>query len=284
MLFKIKKDKHILILPTRLKIMVLNTFHDNQGHMGFEKTFDKIKSRYWWKNYRYEIDKYIKECETCQKNNRIMTPKSGYLSPRDVPINPYEVISIDHLGPLPKYKNYTHIVISIDHATRHVVAKPQSTTSSISFIKFLNENILCIYGLPSTIITDRGTGFMSKDTFRYFETKGIKHLTTPPHWPQANGLVERMVGTLTSALRKSLIDKNNWPEILPEIVFSINASKQKSSKFSPFFLLYGYEPKIWLDRHLGVDENANLDRFDQLLESRNIAKQNMLTAKDYQKT
>ena len=40
--------------------------HPTAGHFGTEKTYEKIKERFYWKGMLQDIKQYIKYCDTCQ--------------------------------------------------------------------------------------------------------------------------------------------------------------------------------------------------------------------------
>jgi len=47
---------------------ILLACHDNPatgGHFGRNKTYKKIKARYWWKGMKTEIEEYIRNCDNC---------------------------------------------------------------------------------------------------------------------------------------------------------------------------------------------------------------------------
>ena len=64
--------------------------------------------------------------------------------------------------------------------------------------------------------------------------------------PQSDGLAERMVQTMKGGLRKCLLDggEEQWDEILPYVAMGYRMSKQKSSGYSPYFLMFGRDPII----------------------------------------
>ena len=69
---------------------------------------------------------------------------------------------------------------------------------------------------------------------------GIFHLVTSLYHPQTNGLDERTNQTLKVRLAKLVNEhQNNWDVYLEEIAFSIRTQKQGSTKYSPFFLMFG---------------------------------------------
>ncbi len=49
--------------------MVLTHLHNQSGHLGIHKTMEKVKSRYYWPGYESDIEKWVRECEECQRRN-----------------------------------------------------------------------------------------------------------------------------------------------------------------------------------------------------------------------
>ena len=69
----------------------------------------------------------------------------------------------------------------------------------------------------------------------------ITHRLASRDNPQADGLAKRTVQTTKRALRASLIDNGGvqWDELLPHAAMGYRMSKQKSSGYSPYFLMFG---------------------------------------------
>ncbi|KAG0862932.1 hypothetical protein G6F15_013405 [Rhizopus arrhizus] len=66
--------------------------------------------------------------------------------------------------------------------------------------------------------------------------------------PQSNGLIERFNRTLGQILqRRSEDEKKDWDLYLSAALFAYRSIKQATTKQSPFFLTYGYEPKTPFD-------------------------------------
>ena len=62
--------------------------------------------------------------------------------------------------------------------------------------------------------------------------------------PQTNGLDERLNQTLVTTLKK-VVDarSNDWDEHISAALYEYRISRQASSKFSPFFLMYNRQPR-----------------------------------------
>lgn len=91
------------------------------------------------------------------------------------------------------------------------------------------------------VVTDQGGEFQGE--FQALLDKcGIDHRLTSPYHPQANGLTERANQTLTRSLIKMTKDEpDNWDKQIPTVLMGYRATKQASTKYSPFFMLHGHE-------------------------------------------
>ncbi|KAL2098431.1 hypothetical protein ACEWY4_007638 [Coilia grayii] len=112
-------------------------------------------------------------------------------------------------------------------------------------------DIFYTHGSPEVILTDRGREFWNRVKY-YTEINtlhkicGIKHRMTSAYHPQTNGLDERTNQTLKIALGKTLEGyQERWEDNLKEVLFAHNSSFQASSRFSPFRLMYGREPRLF---------------------------------------
>ena len=80
---------------------------------------------------------------------------------------------------------------------------------------------------------------------------GVKHIISAAYHPQTNGLDERFNQMLQRSLLKMVEEnKNDWERFLDPILLAYRTSKQASTKYSPFFLMYGREPRLLIDVQL----------------------------------
>ena len=81
----------------------------------------------------------------------------------------------------------------------------------------------------------------------------VKKLCTSPYHPETNGHCEHfnatligMIGTLPAHAKK------NWQEWITTLTRAYNCTVSSVTGFSPYFLMFGRNPKIPLDADMGV--------------------------------
>uniref|UniRef100_A0A8C1JRU1 Integrase catalytic domain-containing protein n=1 Tax=Cyprinus carpio TaxID=7962 RepID=A0A8C1JRU1_CYPCA len=155
---------------------------------------------------------------------------------------------MDLVGPLPKStRGHEHILVILDYATRYPEAIPlrKATAKAIAQELFLLSSRV---GIPSQILTDQGTPFMSRAMADLCKLLQIKQLRTTVYHPQTDGLVERFNQTINQMLRRvAAEDKRDWDKMLPYVLFGIREVPQASTGFTPFELLFGWQPRDLLD-------------------------------------
>src|SRR3546814_6796579 len=73
-----------LVIPDTLKSTILEHYHDSQlgGHMGFNKTYDRIQRNYYWINMYKDVKNYIQSCPECQFSKKDKEKPMGLLQDR----------------------------------------------------------------------------------------------------------------------------------------------------------------------------------------------------------
>lgn len=73
-------------------------------------------------------------------------------------------------------------------------------------------------------------------------------VNTTAYHPQTDGLVERFNGTLAQTLSMYVsTDQKNWDHHLPQALFAYRVSPSNTTGESPFYMLYGREPRLPMD-------------------------------------
>jgi len=108
--------------------------------------------------------------------------------------------------------------------------------------------IIAQHGVPKTIITDRGTTMNSKFWKTFIADMGVQHKMSTAYHPQTDGQTERLNQTLEQYLRCYVNhEQNNWVSLLPMAQFAYNSSENSTTRMSPFYANYGYNPEPYGD-------------------------------------
>lgn len=233
--------------------MIIAEIH-NLAHSGKRRTLDKIKKLFWWPGMMNHVSDYIESCDSCQRDTK---PKHKYpLNPIAVSA-PFEIIGIDHVGPLTKSKHgFEHIIVAQDYLTKWPIAEPVRTTNTKEALEFLRDRIMSVFGCPKQIISDQGAAFTSHNWRMMMETWRIKHVTTSAAHPQANGLVERMNQTILKSLRRTLGPKKElWPDTLQLVLMDYRVTTQDTTGYSPSQLLFGRQMRLPIEMDFNETED-----------------------------
>ena len=84
-----------------------------------------------------------------------------------------------------------------------------------------------------------------------FQLCGTDHRISSAYHPQSNGLNERMNQTLTRAIVKFVNENHDdWDVHLKSILFAYRTSKNDSTKFNPFELMFGRAPVLPIEMEI----------------------------------
>ena len=277
------------VVPKHLRTDILKHFHDapTAGHLGFAKTYDRIRKRFYWPGMYRSVVRYVAHCRECQRRKGISRRPPGRLISIPPAVAPFHRIGIDLLGRFPKSsRGNKWIIVCTDYLTRYAVTRALPTAEAQEVAKFLLEEILLRHGAPRVIITDRGTVFQSRLVSVLVDLCNVDHRMTTAYHPQTNGLTERFNKTLADMLSMYVdTEQKNWDEILPFVTFAYNTAKQDTTGFTPFYLLHGREAETTLDTMLPFcPDNVQDDYISQVIsraeESRQLARLRTLEAQD----
>lgn len=228
--------------------IILEEYHSNpiSGHIGFHKTYKKVKSFYKWENMKKDIKKFIKQCKSCQENKLNRKKGRNPMEITSTSTEAFQKVSLDIVGPLPVTENGNKYILTLqDDLTKfsqaYALRQHDAETIADCFIR----NFICKFGSPSIILTDQGADFTSnliKEIAKLFK---MKKINTSAYHPQSNGALERSHSTLIDYLKHYVNnEQSNWDQWLDFAMFSYNTSVHTSTKFTPFELVFGIKPSL----------------------------------------
>jgi transposase InsO family protein len=83
-----------------------------------------------------------------------------------------------------------HLLTIIDRATRWVEAIPLKNMEAGTVAEQVVTGGVALFGVPATVMLDRGSQFTSVTWSRLCQQLEIQHILTTAYHPQANGMVE----------------------------------------------------------------------------------------------
>ncbi|KAI3635414.1 hypothetical protein MIR68_006551, partial [Amoeboaphelidium protococcarum] len=246
-LFRVTKGgKKVAFLPIKSRADIAQAYHVGNGHQHWKMVEYKMKQKYWWPSMKNDIRVWCEQCQECQLYSNDDLSKKVPMQKMDVDMKPLSRWGLDFIGPLPMTVNGNQwIITAVDHVTRWPVAKalPEATAENIA--QFIYSEIMINYGLPTEILTDRGRNFLANSLKRYLQMMKVKHLKTSAYHPRTNGKVENLNGSIGKILAKCVKGAvHKWDEFLDEALFHLRCKVHTVTQFSPFKLLYGFEPAV----------------------------------------
>ena len=274
--------EHALVLPDYggVREAAMYQMHNAPwaGHVGRERTKWALKQAYYWPKMDADVDEYVKSCSKCQRNKARHQSKENLLAPLSVPMRAWEFIGTDFIMFLPvTSKGFDAICVFVCHFTKMVHLVPcHSTITSAEFAKLFRRHIFRLHGLPKTIVSDRGTQFVSGMWKQLTADLGIQLAMSTAHQPSTDGQVERTNKTLEEMLRSYVnLSHNDWDEWLDCAEFAINKSRASATGCSPFELVFQHTPMSPPERQLENSLNpiaSNDPKYKQSLMSRRVGR------------
>ncbi len=248
-------NREVLVVPRPRVNGILVTAHDNNGHLGPDKVHKMLAKYYTWPNMSTDV---IDHCRQCDKRQRFSqyTPPKAPLVQRPILTEPFEVLAVDLVGPLPKGKGGCQFLLTcVCMASRWPEAIPLRSITAKSVAEGL-VHVFSRTSIPEVILSDRGSQFLSCTVKELCTMMGISHLKTSPYHPQTNGAIERFHRTLKSILTKSLANNLDWVQQIPFCLFTLRQMPNSDSGLSPFDLVFGFRVRTPLDAlYFAIVEN-----------------------------
>ena len=169
--------------------------HDEQGHNGFKRTYNALKTLYYWKGMKRHIQLHCRRCKTCARHN--VHNNEVYKEHFKAPSQPMEFLAMDLIGEFhpASSKGNRYALTAICMLTGFTWCIPLKTKKAEEVVAAYMNHIYCVCGPSKTILSDNGSEFknnMWKEVFKRFKTE---HRYTPIYSPQCNGRIEGFTGS-----------------------------------------------------------------------------------------
>ncbi|GFQ97055.1 retrovirus-related Pol polyprotein from transposon opus [Trichonephila clavata] len=229
-----------LVVPVKYRKEIFKLLH--VSHKGVVSSKIKAREYFYWPNLNRDVEEYVSKCKICQKYQR-ENQKEILINP-EIPGRPWQKVACDFFC----LKGKEHLLM-IDYLSKYVELKPFNSTTAQSVITVM-KSIYATHGIPEDLVSDGGPPFNSNLMTNFFREWGIKHVT-PPHFPRANGQIERAVQTVKNSLTKAAEEGKDLYVVLLD--YKIQPAKDMPS---PAELLMGRKLRSFLPITSRIPNNS----------------------------
>lgn len=236
------------VVPKENRAKIIKDHHDPPqcGHLGIFKTVSRITEHFYWPKLRADVTTYVRKCVTCLETKPEQKRPAGLmLSSQPTAQRPWQLVSLDLVGPLPRSSSgYVYILSVMDCFSKYALFYPLRTATATNIIKILEDQVILVYGAPQTVIMDNGPQFKSASFKSLLDSYSIHIKYTPVYHPQANPVerVHRVIKTMLSAYVKD--NHRLWDKYLPKVAAAFRSSRSDVTKLTPNFVNFGREVRF----------------------------------------
>ncbi|GLB41115.1 putative retrotransposable element tf2 155 kda protein type 1-like [Lyophyllum shimeji] len=268
-----------------LRRRIVEQHHDSHvaGHPGRWKTLELVSRSYWWPQMSRYIGSYTSTCDLCQRTKVRRQLPMGQLHPLPIPEGRWSVVSVDLIVELPEAHGYDAVMVVVDSVGKRAHFIPTHTTcTTMGAANLYRKHVWKLHGLPDAFVSDRGPQFVAEFTRELYRLLGIKLSTSTAYHPQSDGQTERVNQELEQYLRVFCNERqDDWDDLLPEAEFQYNNHVHSATKFTPFMLDTGRNPRMGFEpRPLNSNNETANEFFKRMKLAQEEAKAALAKAKD----
>lgn len=210
------------------------------GHTGVYKTYARLAENYFWPRMREDVVRLVRRCRVCLQYKAQNRAPVGQMLSHTPPSQPWETISSDLMGPLPKSKSGNRFMLVVtDYFSKYVLVFPMRNSLATNVVKRLENEVFLVYGAPKVAISDNGPQYISREYKNLLDRYDVEAKYTPYFHAQSNP-TERMNRTIKRMIASYVQDQHTaWDENLAKIVCAIRTSKSEATHETPYFVNFG---------------------------------------------
>ncbi|XP_063817634.1 uncharacterized protein LOC135056421 [Pseudophryne corroboree] len=212
-------------------------------HAGKDQMTRQVNQKWIAPGFQGAAEKHTQACWICGISNpgsRTKTP-AGAIPKANMP---FQRLQIDYIQ-MPTQGPFQFVLVCVDTFSKWVEAFPVAKATAKNTAKKILTEIVCRYGVPEVIESDRGSHFTGAVMTHIMEDMGIQQAFHTAYRPQASGPEKNMNYNIKAKLMKAMQDTGKgWVDCLPLALFSLRTAPNKKSGYSPYEILFGSIPKI----------------------------------------
>ena len=185
------------------------------GHLGREKTIEKLEADYWWPGLAADVKTWCKRCSACQKAKG-QSKKTAWTR-TEVYSRPFRVLQFDTIGKMNKAGEVTgaqYVLTVVDCFSRFSWLIPLVELSSEAVGTALLKHVLLdLACFPVIIRSDQHTSLVGGVVQYINDFIGIKHVVGSSWHPQSQGIDERSHRTVNAVVRTLITEHaSDWEQ------------------------------------------------------------------------
>ncbi|KAK3106890.1 hypothetical protein FSP39_002127 [Pinctada imbricata] len=288
---------HQIVVPVAYRGDIMSLAHVTPmaGHLGVNKTSNRILSHFYWPKLRKDVSEFCKSCHSCQmvgKPNQVIP--HAPLQPIPAFEEPFSRVLVDCVGPLPRTRSGNQYLLTIMcTSTRFPEAIPLRNIKAKTIVKALTK-FFSFVGAPKAIQSDQGSNVMSGLFQQVMHELGIRQYKSSAYHPESQGALERFHQTLKTMMKTYCHQYGkDWDEGVHLVLFAAREAVQESLGFSPFELVFGHTVRgpLKLLKEKWLTETSDLNLLDyvsnfkeKLYNACKLAQENLKTSQMKMKT
>ena len=249
-----------LVIPNELQHCVVELAHE--GHQGITKTKSLLREQVWFPGINKMVEDRVKSCLACQ----VATPKEARepLKMSHLPNQVWEELSIDFA----ELSTGDYLLVVSDDYSRYPVVEIIRSLAAQTVIPKL-QHIFSQFGIPGTLKSDNGPPFNSEAFATFAANLGFTHRKITPHWPRANGEVERFMRTVKKIIKIALSQQKPWRDELTSFLRNFRATPHSSTGKAQATAFFNRQLRTKLPAmHNDVRDPAKIQEADQKAKER----------------
>ena len=134
------------------------------------------------------------------------------------------------------------VVVDLFSKMAHLIAC-RKTLDATNVAQLFFKEIVCLHGVPKTIMSNQDMKFMSHFQRSLWKKLGISQQFSLAYHPEMDGQTEFVNRNLGNLLRSLASEHSKqWDLVLAQAEFAFNRSMNRSTGYSPFQIVYRSNP------------------------------------------
>ena len=154
-----------------------------------------------------------------------------------------------------------------------------TTATSANLARLYVTHVFSRHGIPSDIISDRGSTFTSQFMSSLGRLLNMKLNYSTAFHPETDGQTERTNQQIKGYLRLyTNYEQSDWANLLPIAEFAYNNAPHSATQISPFFANYGYNPRATSNLDASIPDPTAHDFAHALIEVHKYCREQITVA------